>query len=342
MIYPDSYWPSAYLLPFVGMSTPLWFGAWDSYLMAIKISNFKCYLHCARLENLFKNRIFVISVKNCTLQLNFKTQLLLIKIHLINTKSQIQPTWHHLLPEKFSKSETFNNYFRTVLAHFWNLTMQWCSLPLGAFPDIIGFQNSATLFLVLKIGNFNRIYLISDLVCDDHCLEKFPFRIHLSFFFVYKENLRSHKKKLNSVCTGLVFILALLAVPAPVGFPSTLFCHVAVKPTICDMLLNHEKLGTDTLLPTPPSESREYSWARQCTQASCAAFSVCLLNIPSPPTSLEKVLGIRWPSPNTDRHNHQKTRLPLLGPLLVHLATVSFENVLKNRCLLLYARHPQH
>ena len=70
---------------------------------------------------------------------------------------------------------------------------------------------------------------------------------------------KTHKKKLNSVCTGLVFILALLAVFAPMGFPSTLSCHVAVKPTICDMLLNHENLGTDTLLPTPLSESREYS-----------------------------------------------------------------------------------
>ena len=36
MIYPDSYWLSAYLLPFVGMSTPLWFGAWDFLSMAIK------------------------------------------------------------------------------------------------------------------------------------------------------------------------------------------------------------------------------------------------------------------------------------------------------------------
>ena len=61
---------------------------------------------------------------------------------------------------------------------------------------------------------------------------------------------KTHKKKLNSVCTGLVFTLALLAVPTVVGFPSTLSCHVAFKPTICDMLLNHEKLGTDTLLPT--------------------------------------------------------------------------------------------
>ena len=56
--------------------------------------------------------------QNCTLQLNFKAQLLLIKIQLINAESQIQPTWHHLLPEKLSKSETFNDYFRTVLVHF--------------------------------------------------------------------------------------------------------------------------------------------------------------------------------------------------------------------------------
>ena len=73
-----------------------------------------------------------------------------------------------------------------------------------------------------------------------------------------KKILKTHKKKMNSVCTGLMFTLALLAVFAPVGFPSTLSCHVAVKPTICDMLLSHEKLGTDTLLPTP-SKSRKYS-----------------------------------------------------------------------------------
>ena len=60
------------------------------------------------------------------------------------------------------------------------------------------------------------------------------------------------------MCTGLEFVLALPVVFAPMGFPSTLFCnHAAVKPTICDMLLNHENFGTDTLLPTPPSESRE-------------------------------------------------------------------------------------
>ena len=29
MIYPDFYWLNAYLLPFVGVSTPLWLDAWD-------------------------------------------------------------------------------------------------------------------------------------------------------------------------------------------------------------------------------------------------------------------------------------------------------------------------
>ena len=62
------------------------------------------------------------------------------------------------------------------------------------------------------------------------------------------------------MCTWLEFVLALPVVFASTGFPSTLFCcHAAVKPTICDMLLNHENFGTDTLLPTPPSESRENS-----------------------------------------------------------------------------------
>ena len=118
MIYPDSYWLNAYLLPFVGMSTPLWFGAWDFLSIAIKIEYFKRYLCCTRLKNLFKNHIFMISVKNCTLQLNFKGQLPVTKYQIFNVKSQIQPTWHHLLPEKLSQSQTFNNYFRTVLAHY--------------------------------------------------------------------------------------------------------------------------------------------------------------------------------------------------------------------------------
>ena len=105
MIYPDCYWISTYLLPFMGVSTHLWLGAWNFLSMVIKIQKFKSYLCCASVENLFKNRIFIISVKNCTLQLNFKAHLLLTKIQLISAKSQIQPTWRHLLPENFSKSK---------------------------------------------------------------------------------------------------------------------------------------------------------------------------------------------------------------------------------------------
>ena len=36
MIYPDSYWLSTYLLPLVGVFTPLWFGAWNFLSMTIK------------------------------------------------------------------------------------------------------------------------------------------------------------------------------------------------------------------------------------------------------------------------------------------------------------------
>ena len=108
--------------------------------------------------------------------------------------------------------------------------------------------------------------------------ERFLFKFRLQFFFVYKKISETHKKKLNSVCTGLVFILALLAVLAPVGFPSTLSCcHVAVKPTICDMLLNHEKLGTDTLLPKPPCKSCEYSLG----SLMHTGFVCCFLCVPS-------------------------------------------------------------
>ena len=101
MIYPDCHWLSAYLLPFMGMSTPLWLGAWEFLSMEIFSQYFKCKPRCANIQNLFKNRIFVIIVKNCTLQLNFKAHLPVIKIQLINAKSQIQPRWHHLLPENF-------------------------------------------------------------------------------------------------------------------------------------------------------------------------------------------------------------------------------------------------
>ena len=79
------------------------------------------------------------------------------------------------------------------------------------------------------------------------------------------------------MCTGLEFVLALPAVFAPTGFPSTLFCyHAAVKPTICDMLLNHVNFGTDTLLPTPPSESCENSLGSLMHRL----FVLCLLCVP--------------------------------------------------------------
>ena len=39
MVYSASYWLSTYQLPFVGMSTPLWLGAWNFLSMAIKIQN---------------------------------------------------------------------------------------------------------------------------------------------------------------------------------------------------------------------------------------------------------------------------------------------------------------
>ena len=105
MIYPDCYWLSVYLLPFVGVSTPLWLGAWNFLSMAIKIQNFKCFLRCASVKNLFTIRIFEINIKICICPCNFKAQLLLIKIWLINAKSQIQPRWRPSSPEIPEKSK---------------------------------------------------------------------------------------------------------------------------------------------------------------------------------------------------------------------------------------------
>ena len=105
MIYPDSYWLSAYLLPFVGMSTLLWLGAWNFLSMAIKIRNFKCYLRCVRVENLFTIHIFEICAKICICPCNFRAQLLLTKIQLINAKSQMQPRWRPSSPEILEKSK---------------------------------------------------------------------------------------------------------------------------------------------------------------------------------------------------------------------------------------------
>ena len=168
MIYPDCYWLNAHMLPFVGVSTLLWLGAWNFLSMVIKIQNFKRYLRCARVENLFTIRIFVISTKICICPCNFKAQLLPTKIRLINAKSQIQPRWHPSFPEILEKSKLsaiisdpslyiFKNYLcRDVPCYLVHLT----AYSVFSFP--------ATLFLVLEIGNYSKICLIPDLVCIDH------------------------------------------------------------------------------------------------------------------------------------------------------------------------------
>ena len=58
--------------------------------------------------------------------------------------------------------------------------MQGCSLSPGASTGTVSFQNSATLFLALEIGNYSKIYLIPDLVCIDHYPSEISF---LSFLF---------------------------------------------------------------------------------------------------------------------------------------------------------------
>ena len=105
MVYPDCYWLSTYQLPFMGVSTLLQLGAWNFLSMAIKIQNFKCYLHCVRMENLFTIHIFEISTKICICQCNFRAQLLLVKIRLINAKSQIQSRLRPSFPEISEKSK---------------------------------------------------------------------------------------------------------------------------------------------------------------------------------------------------------------------------------------------
>ena len=196
------------------------------------------------------------------------------------------------------------------------------------------FKILQLFFLALKIYIFNGIYIISDLVCDDHRLERFLFNFSFPSSLSTNKITRTHKKKLNSVCTGLMFTLALLAVPTAVGFPSTLSCHVAVKPTICDMLFNHEKLGTDTLLPTP-NESHEYLLG----SLTHTGFVCCFFCLPSEPSIFHPRVWRKFSEFTdchySDHHDHQKLLSPPLGPLLVHLSTASFENVLKNCCLLL-------
>ena len=120
MIYLDCYWLSVYRLPFVGVSTLIQLGAWSFLSMAIKIKNFKCYLRCGRVENLFTICIFEISIKICICPCNLKPQLLLTKL-MLKVKSSQDGLLHFL---KFWKNQTFHNYFRPILVHFQNLTMQ--------------------------------------------------------------------------------------------------------------------------------------------------------------------------------------------------------------------------
>ena len=84
--------------------------AWclDIFTMALEIRNFKCYLCCASMENLFTIRIFGNSAKVCTCPCNFGAQLLLIKIPLINATSQIRSRWH---PD-FQKNQNFQQLFQ--------------------------------------------------------------------------------------------------------------------------------------------------------------------------------------------------------------------------------------
>ena len=135
--------------------------------MAIKIQTFRRYLCCMRLKNLFTNCIFIISVKNSTLQLNFKAQLPVIKSRLINAKSQIQPIWRHLLPEDF-----LNPNFQQLCQDSAKLFLKTnCSNVLCYLVHLL--VSSVFSFLQLyfwhyKVVNFIKIYLILDLVCINH------------------------------------------------------------------------------------------------------------------------------------------------------------------------------
>ena len=111
MVYWASYWLSI-------ISQGFELDAWEFLSMAIIFQYFKCKLCCANIQNLFKNHIFVISVKNCILQLNYKAHLPVTKIQILNAKSLIQRTWHRLLSENFPEIKAFNNYFRTITVHF--------------------------------------------------------------------------------------------------------------------------------------------------------------------------------------------------------------------------------
>ena len=102
--------------------------------------------------------------------------------------------------------------------------MQQCSLLIGAPTGTVGFQNSTTLFLALKICNYSKVYFKSgSSLYRPFCLRNPFLTFPMSSSLLSGKNIKlkslSHKKKLNSECTGLEFVLALLAVFAPVGFP---------------------------------------------------------------------------------------------------------------------------
>ena len=137
-----------------------------SYLMAIKIEYFKPYLCCARLKNLFKNCIFVISVKNCTFQLNFKAQFPVIKIQLINTKSQIQARWPPFFLKIFINfQQLFQDsaylFLKTNYAATFPVT--WCIYWHRRFSKFCNFIFCGKMCLI-KV----ELVLIPDLVCTNH------------------------------------------------------------------------------------------------------------------------------------------------------------------------------
>ena len=145
------------------------------------------------------------------------------------------------------------------------------------------------------------------------------------------------------MCTELEFVFSLLAVFAPLGFPSTLFCcHAAIIPTICDILLNHENFGTDTLLPTPPSESYENFLGSPMH----TIFVFCLCCVPSEmsvstckfeETSRNSLAALQHcPS----RSLNDTFTSP--SSTTIHHSTANFENVLENRYFLPNTDYLQH
>ena len=130
MVCPYCYWLSASQVLFMGMSSFSLLGAWIFFTMALEIRNFKCHLCCVSMENLFTICIFRISTKICTCPCNFRAQLLLIKIRLINAKSQIQSRWHPGSQENLNFQRLFQanccTFSKTFYAGMFPAT--WCIL----------------------------------------------------------------------------------------------------------------------------------------------------------------------------------------------------------------------